>query len=48
MRAVRLHSPGGPEQLVVEEVETPQPGPGEALVLVPSVLLLVAAALIPA
>jgi NADPH:quinone reductase-like Zn-dependent oxidoreductase len=34
MRAVRLHPPGGVENLAVEEVETPQPGPGEALVRV--------------
>lgn len=34
MRAVRLRAPGGPEQLVVEEVDRPRPGPGEALVRV--------------
>jgi NADPH:quinone reductase-like Zn-dependent oxidoreductase len=34
MRAVRLHSPGGPDQLVHEQVETPQPSAGEALVRV--------------
>jgi NADPH:quinone reductase-like Zn-dependent oxidoreductase len=34
MRAVRLHPPGGPHDLSVEEVETPEPGPGEALVRV--------------
>jgi NADPH:quinone reductase-like Zn-dependent oxidoreductase len=34
MRAIRLHRPGGPEELVFEEIETPQPGPGEALVRV--------------
>ena len=32
MHAIRLHPPGGPASLVYEEVETPQPGPGEALV----------------
>jgi len=34
MRAVRLHPPGGPEGLVLEEIETPRPQPGEALVRV--------------
>jgi NADPH:quinone reductase-like Zn-dependent oxidoreductase len=34
MRAVRLHAPGGPDQLVYEEVERPQPGAGEVLVRV--------------
>ena len=34
MRAIRLPAPGGPEQLVCEEIETPQPGAGEALVRV--------------
>ncbi|HZR99267.1 MAG TPA: alcohol dehydrogenase catalytic domain-containing protein [Chloroflexota bacterium] len=34
MRAVRLHEFGGPEQLRVEEVPTPEPGPGQALVRV--------------
>ena len=32
MRAARVHAYGGPEQLVVEEVAVPQPGPGEVLV----------------
>jgi NADPH:quinone reductase-like Zn-dependent oxidoreductase len=32
MRAIRLHAPGGIGALVEERVETPQPGPGEALV----------------
>src|SRR5689334_10121509 len=32
MRAVRLHSPGGIERLVVEYVSTPRPSAGEALV----------------
>jgi NADPH:quinone reductase-like Zn-dependent oxidoreductase len=32
MRAVRLRSPGGPEELVVEDVATPRVGPGEAIV----------------
>ena len=34
MRAVRLHRPGGPEALAVEQVATPRPGAGEALVRV--------------
>ncbi len=34
MRAVRLHAPGGPEGLRVEEIATPGPGPGEVLVRV--------------
>ncbi len=34
MRAVRLHQPGGLEALRVEEIGTPRPGPGEALVRV--------------
>ena len=34
MRAVRVHAPGGAGSLVVEEVATPQPAPGEALVRV--------------
>jgi NADPH:quinone reductase-like Zn-dependent oxidoreductase len=34
MRAIRLHAPGGPEQLVVDEIETPGYGAGEALVRV--------------
>jgi len=32
MKAIQLHQPGGPEQLRYEEVSTPRPGPGEALV----------------
>src|SRR5436189_4584278 len=34
MRAVRVHAPGGAGSLVVEEIATPQPAPGEALVRV--------------
>jgi NADPH:quinone reductase-like Zn-dependent oxidoreductase len=34
MRAIRLQAPGGPEQLVVDEIETPGHGAGEALVSV--------------
>jgi NADPH:quinone reductase-like Zn-dependent oxidoreductase len=32
MKAIRLHQPGGPEQLRYEEVPTPATGPGEVLV----------------
>jgi NADPH2:quinone reductase len=32
MKAVRVHAPGGPEVLCYEEVSTPRPQPGEALV----------------
>ncbi|MCS7172568.1 MAG: quinone oxidoreductase [Armatimonadetes bacterium] len=32
MRAVRIHEHGGPEVLRLEEVPTPTPGPGQALV----------------
>src|SRR2546422_5413214 len=34
MRALRLHPPGGIDALSVDEVEVPEPGPGEALVRV--------------
>ena len=34
MRAIRVQQIGGPERLVLEEVTTPQPGPGQALVKV--------------
>jgi len=34
MRAVRLHPPGGIDTLSVDEIEVPEPGPGEALVRV--------------
>ena len=34
MRVVRLHAPGGTEQLAVEEADRPRPGPGEAVVRV--------------
>src|SRR5438445_13216386 len=34
MRAVRLYAPGSIDALSVEEIEVPQPGPGEALVRV--------------
>jgi NADPH:quinone reductase-like Zn-dependent oxidoreductase len=34
MKAIRLHSPGGLENLAYEEVETPTPGDAEALVRV--------------
>ena len=32
MNAIRVHEFGAPEVLLVEEVPTPHPGPGEALV----------------
>ncbi|OGB97486.1 MAG: hypothetical protein A3G35_07655 [candidate division NC10 bacterium RIFCSPLOWO2_12_FULL_66_18] len=32
MKAIRLHQPGGPDQLRYEEIPTPRPGPGEVLV----------------
>ncbi|MBI4081517.1 MAG: quinone oxidoreductase [Candidatus Lambdaproteobacteria bacterium] len=32
MRAVRVHTPGGPECLVYEELPTPEPAPGQVLV----------------
>jgi NADPH:quinone reductase-like Zn-dependent oxidoreductase len=34
MRAIRLHEPGDPDRLVAEQVPTPRPGAGEALVRV--------------
>jgi NADPH2:quinone reductase len=34
MKAIRVHEFGGPEVLRLEDVPTPQPGPGEALVKV--------------
>jgi NADPH:quinone reductase-like Zn-dependent oxidoreductase len=34
MNGVRQHPPGGPASVVYEELETPSPGPGEALVRV--------------
>jgi NADPH2:quinone reductase len=34
MKAIRIHANGGPEALQVDSVDTPQPGPGEALVRV--------------
>jgi NADPH:quinone reductase-like Zn-dependent oxidoreductase len=32
MRALRIHAPGGPDQLVCESAPTPEPGTGDALV----------------
>ena len=31
-KAIRVHTPGGPETMLWEDVPTPEPGPGEALV----------------
>ena len=31
-KAIRVHAPGGPEAMLWEDVPTPEPGPGEALV----------------
>ncbi len=36
MKAVRVHTTGGPEVLQVEEIPTPTPRPGEALIRVES------------
>src|SRR5215471_15838533 len=32
MRAIQVHSYGGPEALAVSDVESPRPGPGQVLV----------------
>lgn len=32
MKAIMMHEPGEPEVLVLEDVETPEPGPGEVLI----------------
>ena len=32
MKAIRVHAPGGPEALRLEDVPEPRPGPGEAVV----------------
>jgi NADPH:quinone reductase-like Zn-dependent oxidoreductase len=34
MKAVRIHSFGGPEVVTVEELPKPKPGPGEVLIRV--------------
>ncbi len=31
-KAIRVHETGGPEKLIYEEVATPAPGPGQAVV----------------
>jgi NADPH:quinone reductase len=37
MKAVRVHETGGPEKLIYEDVPTPSPGPGQALVRIHAV-----------
>lgn len=37
MRAIRMHATGGPEVLRVEDMPTPEPGPGEARVKIEAV-----------
>lgn len=37
MKAIRVHQYGGPEALVLEELPTPQPAPGEALVKIEAI-----------
>lgn len=37
MRAIRVHAPGGPEALRLEDIARPEPGPGEALVRIESI-----------
>jgi NADPH:quinone reductase-like Zn-dependent oxidoreductase len=34
MKALRSHRPGGPETLVVDELDAPRPGPGEVVIAV--------------
>ena len=34
MKAIQVHTPGGPEQMQLADVPVPQPGPGQALVRV--------------
>jgi NADPH2:quinone reductase len=37
MRAIRVHQPGGPEVLQLEDLEIPRPGPGQALLRIEAV-----------
>lgn len=37
VKAIRVHSPGGPEALRLDEVPVPEPGPGEALVRIEAI-----------
>jgi NADPH:quinone reductase-like Zn-dependent oxidoreductase len=34
MKAIRIHEHGGVERLRIEELEAPQPGPGQILIAV--------------
>ena len=34
MKAIRVHTPGGPDALLCDEIAVPTPGPGQALVKV--------------
>jgi NADPH2:quinone reductase len=34
MKAIRMHAIGGPEVLHLDEVDTPEPGPGQVLIKV--------------
>ncbi|MEE9220978.1 MAG: alcohol dehydrogenase catalytic domain-containing protein, partial [candidate division NC10 bacterium] len=37
MKAIRVHKYGGPEALTFEDLPTPQPGPGQALVKIEAI-----------
>src|SRR5204862_7596506 len=37
MKAIRVHQTGGPEAMQLDEVPTPEPGPGEALVAIAAI-----------
>ena len=38
MRAIRVHQTGGPDVLQLEEIDLPQPGPGEVRVMILSLI----------